>query len=81
MAKGFDRSNQEASHLLSGVIPKRRRVHTPANLRWMPVNDGEILPVEGDALPLSSVPLLAALRVMKPSPPRGWFSFLRRLWS
>ena len=31
---------KEASLLLSGVIPKPRRVHTPANLRWMPVNDG-----------------------------------------
>ena len=29
---------KEASHLFSGVIPKPRRVHTPANLAWMPVN-------------------------------------------
>src|SRR5262249_11474020 len=35
---------REASHLFSGVIPKPRHVHTPANLRWMPVNDGVIVP-------------------------------------
>ena len=28
---------KSASHLFSGVIPKRGRVHTPANLAWMPV--------------------------------------------
>jgi para-nitrobenzyl esterase len=49
---------KEASHLFSGVIPKRRRVHTPANLRWMPVYDGVILPVDSDARPLGSMPLL-----------------------
>lgn len=49
---------KEASHLLSGVIPKPRRVHTPANLRWMPVNDGAILPMDSDSRPLGNVPLL-----------------------
>lgn len=49
---------KEASHLYSGVIPKRGKVHTPANLAWMPVNDGVILPVDSDARPLGSVPLL-----------------------
>jgi para-nitrobenzyl esterase len=49
---------KQASHLFSGVIPKPRRVHTPANLAWMPVNDGVILPVDSDSRPLGSVPLL-----------------------
>jgi para-nitrobenzyl esterase len=49
---------KEASHIFSGVIPKPRRVHTPANLRWTPVYDGVILPVDSDSLPLGSVPLL-----------------------
>src|SRR5215469_15119693 len=49
---------KEASHLLSGVIPEPRRVHTPAKLKWMPVNDGVILPVDSDSRPLGSVPLL-----------------------
>ena len=48
---------KEASHLLSGVIPKPRRVHTPAYLRWMPVYDGVILPADRDS-PLGPVPLL-----------------------
>jgi para-nitrobenzyl esterase len=49
---------KEASHIYSGVIPKPGRVHTPANLAWMPVNDGVILPVDSDSRPLGSVPLL-----------------------
>jgi para-nitrobenzyl esterase len=49
---------KQASHLFSGVIPKPRRVHTPANLAWMPVNDGAILPVDSDSRSLVSVPLL-----------------------
>jgi para-nitrobenzyl esterase len=49
---------KEASHLYSGVIPKRGRVHTPANLAWMPVADGNVLPVEADSRPLAHVPLL-----------------------
>jgi len=49
---------KEASHLYSGVIPKPGRVHTPANLAWMPVNDGVILPVDSDSRGLESVPLL-----------------------
>ena len=49
---------KEASHLFSGVIPRPRRVHTPANLAWMPVNDGVILPVDSDSRPLHVVPLL-----------------------
>jgi para-nitrobenzyl esterase len=49
---------KEASHLFSGVIPKPRRVHTPANLAWMPVTDGMILPVDIDSRSLGSVPLL-----------------------
>jgi para-nitrobenzyl esterase len=49
---------KQASYLFSGVIPKPRRVHTPANLAWMPVNDGAILPVDSDSRSLGSVPLL-----------------------
>jgi para-nitrobenzyl esterase len=49
---------KEASHLFSGVIPKPRKVHTPANLRWMPVYDGVILPTDSDSRPLGLVPLL-----------------------
>jgi len=49
---------KEASHLFSGVIPKPRRVHTPANLAWMPVSDGVILPADNDTRPLAAVPLL-----------------------
>lgn len=49
---------KEASHLYSGVIPKPGRVHTPANLAWMPVNDGVILPVDADLRPLPSVPIV-----------------------
>ncbi|MFD6698194.1 MULTISPECIES: carboxylesterase/lipase family protein [unclassified Microbacterium] len=48
----------EASHLFSGTIPKRGRVHTPANLAWMPVPDGEILPAQGGTADLAPVPLL-----------------------
>ncbi|MFG2045504.1 carboxylesterase/lipase family protein [Dactylosporangium sp. NPDC048998] len=48
----------EASHLFSGVIPKRGRVHTPANLAWMPVTDGEIVPADAGTRPLAAVPLL-----------------------
>jgi para-nitrobenzyl esterase len=47
---------KSASHLFSGVIPRRGRVHTPANLAWMPVADGEIVPA--DSAPLAPVPLL-----------------------
>lgn len=49
---------KEASHLFSGVIPKRGRVHTPANLAWMPVTDGEIVPADAGTRALASVPLL-----------------------
>jgi para-nitrobenzyl esterase len=49
---------KQASHLFSGVIPKPRRIHTPANLAWMPVNDGVILPLDSDSRPLGAVPLL-----------------------
>ncbi|MEW6454075.1 MAG: carboxylesterase family protein [Pseudomonadota bacterium] len=49
---------KEASHLFSGVIPKPGRVHTPANLAWMPVSDGVILPVDSDLHPLAAVPLM-----------------------
>ncbi len=49
---------KEASDRFSGVIPRPRRVHTPANLAWMPVNDGAILPVDSDSRSLGSVPLL-----------------------
>jgi len=47
-----------ASHLFSGLIPKRMRVHTPANLAWMPVTDGVIVPADAGTRPLASVPLL-----------------------
>jgi para-nitrobenzyl esterase len=47
-----------ASHLFSGVIPKPGRVHTLANLTWMPVSDGAILPADIDSRPLAPVPLL-----------------------
>jgi len=49
---------KEASLLFSGVIPKPGRVHTPADLAWMPVTDGVILPVDSDTRPLGFVPLL-----------------------
>jgi para-nitrobenzyl esterase len=49
---------KEASYLYSGVIPKPGRVHTPANLAWMPVNDGVILPADTDARPLEPVPIM-----------------------
>ena len=49
---------KSASHLFSGVIPKRGRVHTPADLAWMPVTDGEIVPSDSAAHPLAPVPLL-----------------------
>jgi para-nitrobenzyl esterase len=39
-----------ASHELSGIFPKPGHVHTPANLVWMPVPDGETV-VEGDGFP------------------------------
>ena len=32
-----------ASHELSGVIPRPGAVHTPANLVWMPLVDGEVV--------------------------------------
>ena len=49
---------KQASHLYSGVIPKRGRVHTPANLAWMPVTDGVLLPEDSDTRQPASVPLL-----------------------
>jgi para-nitrobenzyl esterase len=49
---------KETSHLFSGVIPKPRRVHKPANLTWMPVYDGVILPADGDSHPFAAVPIL-----------------------
>jgi para-nitrobenzyl esterase len=49
---------KQASHLFSGVIPKPSRVHTPANLAWMPVKDGSILPEDSDSRSLAAVPLL-----------------------
>ncbi len=49
---------KEASHRFSGVIPKAGRVHTPANLAWMPVNDGVILPKGDELRPVTRVPLL-----------------------
>lgn len=47
-----------ASHLFSGVIPKRGRVHTPANLAWMPIEDGTVIPIGADDRPLHRVPIL-----------------------
>ncbi|MEV7283327.1 carboxylesterase family protein [Streptomyces sp. NPDC093252] len=52
------RTVKELSHQLSGVIPKKGRVHTPAKLTWMPVTDGGILPTDADSRPLAPVPLL-----------------------
>ncbi|MFJ3073742.1 carboxylesterase/lipase family protein [Pseudomonas sp. NPDC087029] len=49
---------KNASHLFSGVIPKPRRVHTPANLAWMPVSDGATLPADCDSQTLAPVPLI-----------------------
>ncbi|MFC4014245.1 carboxylesterase/lipase family protein [Nonomuraea purpurea] len=49
---------KQASHLFSGVIPKRGRVHTPANLAWMPVTDGDIVPADAGTRPPAPVPLL-----------------------
>lgn len=49
---------KEASHIYSGVIPRFGRVHTPANLAWMPVNDGVVLPFDSDSRPLGRVPLI-----------------------
>lgn len=49
---------KEASHRFSGVIPKPGRVHTPAHLAWMPVNDGVVLPVDADSRPLAPVPIM-----------------------
>lgn len=34
---------KRASHDRSGIFPKPGQVHTPANLVWMPVHDGEIV--------------------------------------
>jgi para-nitrobenzyl esterase len=47
-----------ASHELSGIFPEPGKVHTPANLVWMPVPDGRT--VLADAFPAwpESVPLL-----------------------
>ena len=33
---------RKASHELSGIFPTPGRVHTPANLVWMPVPDGDV---------------------------------------
>lgn len=49
---------KQASHLFSGVMAKPGRVHTPANLAWMPVSDGVLVPVDGGAQALAPVPLL-----------------------
>lgn len=38
---------KQASHELCGIFPKPGQVHTPANLVWMPVPDGEIVIDDG----------------------------------
>lgn len=49
---------KQASHELSGIFPQPGKVHTPANLVWMPVVDGKI--VVGGGYPgwATGVPLL-----------------------
>ncbi len=49
---------KRVSHELSGVIPKPGRVHTPANLVWMPVHDGELVTRSSPAEWPMSVPVL-----------------------
>lgn len=49
---------KRVSHELSGVIPKPGRVHTPANLVWMPVPDGELVTRSSPAEWPNSVPIL-----------------------
>ncbi len=38
---------KEASHELSGTIPKPGEVHTPGKLTWMPVADGDTVHADG----------------------------------
>ena len=38
---------RKASHELSGIFPKPGQVHTPANLVWMPVPDGDVVVADG----------------------------------
>src|SRR2546423_5272139 len=38
---------RKASHELSGIFPRRGQVHTPANLVWMPVPDGDVFMEDG----------------------------------
>ena len=49
---------KRASHELSGVVPKPGRVHTPANLVWMPVPDEELFTRSSPTEWPKSVPVL-----------------------
>lgn len=49
---------KNASHLFSGVIPKPRHVSMPANLAWMPVKEGDVIPTDCDSRLLPTMPLL-----------------------
>ncbi|WP_447949586.1 carboxylesterase/lipase family protein [Microbacterium aurum] len=52
---------KEASYLYSGTIAKRGRVHTPANLTWMPTADGDILPEDGYPAPVMKMPVMMGM--------------------
>ena len=49
---------KKISHELSGVIPTPGKVHTPANLVWMPVPDGELFTRTSPSEWPKSVPIL-----------------------
>lgn len=46
-----------AAHPLSGIFPDKDHVHTPLNLVWMPVSDGEVV-TGGEAGWAEDVPLM-----------------------
>ena len=48
---------KDASHALSGIPPPPGHIHTPANLTWMPVVDGDIMQ-EGFSGCLPHVPVM-----------------------
>jgi para-nitrobenzyl esterase len=67
---------KQASHELCGVFPKPGKVHTPANLVWVPVDDEDVLRAEDGLGAMAIVPILMgftkneARYFIKPGQPR-----------
>lgn len=49
---------KQVSHELCGVFPRPGQVHTPANLVWVPVDDGDVLRAEDRLGAMTALPVL-----------------------